>query len=116
MSASVGTVTFLDDQMSTEPSVTWQSSQADILSQGRGFMGDFDFTMQLQVGCPGGCLFCYVPTGARLTPQEVRGPNGQNWGFLIRNKEKAVEKLQKHLARGTLADKTVYWSGVTDPY
>jgi DNA repair photolyase len=93
--------------------VTWETSQADILSQGRGFMGDFDFTVQLQVGCPGGCLFCYVREQAMLVPKEVRGPN---WGFRVRNKQDAVEKLQRYLERGTLADKTLYWSGVTDPY
>ena len=93
--------------------VTWESSQADILSQGRGFMDGFNLTMQLHVGCPGGCLFCYVRNQARLAPKEVRGAN---WGFRVRNKEGAVEKLQKHLQRGRLADKTIYWSGVTDPY
>ena len=98
------------------PGVTWETSQADILSPGRGFMDVFDFTMQLQVGCPGGCLFCYVPSRARLTPPAVRGPDGRNWGFLVRNKEKVIEKLEKHLQRGVLADKTVYGSGVTDPY
>jgi hypothetical protein len=96
--------------------ITWEISDADILSPGRGFMGAFDFTMQVQVGCPGGCLFCYVPTRARLTPPAVRGQNGQTWGFHVRNKKDVIEKLTKHLYRGTLADKTVYWSGITDPY
>lgn len=96
--------------------VTWETSQADILTPGRGFMSAFDYTMQLQVGCPGGCLFCYVPTGARLTPRQVRGQRGENWGFLVRNKLNVAPKWQKHLYQGALADKTIYWSGVTDPY
>lgn len=96
--------------------VTWETSVADILSPGRGFMGAFDFTMQVQVGCPGGCLFCYVPTRARLTPSAVRGKNGQTWGFRVRNKEDVIQKLTKHLRNGTLADRTIYWSGITDPY
>ena len=102
----------------TEPPkrITWEESSADILSTGRGFMGRFDFTMQVQVGCPGGCLFCYVPTTARLTPAAVRGQNGQTWGYVVRNKEDVIAKLTKHLHSGTLADKTLYWSGVTDPY
>jgi len=79
-------------------------------------MQAFDFTMQVQVGCPGGCLFCYVPTRARLTPPTVRGKNGQTWGFRVRNKAGVIEKLTKHLRSGQLADKTIYWSGVTDPY
>jgi radical SAM superfamily enzyme YgiQ (UPF0313 family) len=62
-------------------SVTWETSQADIFSQGRGFMEGFDFTMQLQVGCPGGCLFCYVPPTYNLTPSAVRGKQGRTWGL-----------------------------------
>jgi trans-2,3-dihydro-3-hydroxyanthranilate isomerase len=91
-------------------------SQADVLSPSRGFMTGFDFTLQLQVGCPGGCLFCYVPSAARLTPADVRGPQGTKWGFVLRQKERAVEKFAGHLRRGRLADRTLYWSGVTDPY
>lgn len=96
--------------------MTWETSTADILNPGRGFMHAFDYTLQLQVGCPGGCLFCYVPTGARLTPRQVRGSDGGNWGYLVRNKVDVIEKFQKHLRHGRLADKTLYWSGVTDPY
>lgn len=98
------------------PAVTWETSAADILSRGRGFMDAFDFTMQLQVGCPGGCLFCYVPTRARLTPTAVKGKNGRTWGFRVRNKKDVIPQLTKYLAGGELADKTIYWSGITDPY
>lgn len=96
--------------------MTWGTSQADIVSEGRGFIGAFDYTMQLQVGCPGGCLFCYVPAAARLAPTKVRGSKGENWGFVVRNKEAVIAKLKKHLHSGRLAEKTIYWSGVTDPY
>ncbi len=92
--------------------VTFAESDADIISVGRGFMGGFDHTMQSQVGCPGGCLFCYVKTGARLAPKEVR----ENWGFDVRSKRNVEQKLRKHLTQGTLADKIIYSSGVTDPY
>lgn len=97
-------------------SVTIGESEADIISQGRGFVGAFDLTMQLQVGCPGGCLFCYVPTGTRLTPEAIKGPQGQTWGYQLRNKRNVLQKLKCHLAEGHLANKTIYWSGVTDPY
>ncbi|MBK8270871.1 MAG: hypothetical protein IPK83_22200 [Planctomycetes bacterium] len=93
-----------------------EESNADILSASRGFMCGFDWTMQLQVGCPGGCLFCYVPNGPRLTPKDVRGPGGSQWGFVVRDKLDAAGKLSRHLNKGDLADKTLYWSGVTDPY
>jgi DNA repair photolyase len=97
-------------------SVTVGESEADIISQGRGFVDAFDLTMQLQVGCPGGCLFCYVPSGTRLVPQAIKGPQGQSWGFQVRNKQNIIQRLKYHLAKGNLADKTIYWSGVTDPY
>lgn len=93
-----------------------ETSVADIFSPGRGFMGAVDYTMQLQVGCPGGCLFCYVPAGTRLTPQAVRGLHGEQWGYQVRNKVNVIAKLEKYLHQRRLADKTIYWSGVTDPY
>ena len=91
-------------------------SSAVIIAPGRGFMGGFDLTMQVQVGCPGGCLFCYVPPAFRLTPSAVRGPQGRHWGFEVRDKADVPGQLRKLLARGALADQSVYWSGVTDPY
>lgn len=97
-------------------SVQWGESDADIITQARGFIGAFDLTMQLQVGCPGGCLYCYVPSGRYLTPESVRGPQGRTWGFRVRNKRKVLVRFQEHLLSGALADKTIYWSGVTDPY
>ena len=97
-------------------STTIEQSKANIISPGRGFMSAFDFTMQLQVGCPGGCLFCYVPAADQLTPKAIKGEHGNNWGFLIRNKKNVLGKLKRHLYNGELADKTIYWSGVTDPY
>ncbi len=88
------------------------SSTASLFSNGCGFMAGFDFTMQLQVGCPAGCLFCYVRTGFRLAPRDVQ----QRWGFEVRDKISVDEKLARTLLRGELSDKTVYWSGVTDAY
>jgi DNA repair photolyase len=96
--------------------VTYRESDADIFSQGRGFMDGFDLTMQLQVGCPGGCLYCFVKAGRMLAPSAVKGPQGKTWGFVVRNKRHIRKKLQRHLEKGTLGEKTIYWSGVTDPY
>jgi len=97
-------------------SVSVGESQADILTAGRGFMDGFDFTMQLMVGCPGGCLFCYVKNGYMLAPTSVKGILGDLWGFILRNKERPIEKFRAHLEKGVLANKTLYWSGITDPY
>jgi DNA repair photolyase len=101
---------------SSPESVIFGESSADIISQGRGFMEGFDLTMQLQVGCPGGCLFCYVPSGTRLTPVAIRGTHGEDWGFQVRNKKNVIFQLERHLEKENLADKTIYWSGVTDAY
>jgi len=93
--------------------VEYHESNTDIMREARGFIEGFDLTMQTQVGCPGGCLFCYVPSGRMLTPESLRG--GQ-WGFEVRPKRDVEKKFALHLQKGDLADKTIYWSGVTDPY
>ncbi len=61
--------------------ITFGASHADVLSMGRGFMGAFDLTRQTQVGCPAGCLFCYVPNEGLLTPSAVRGPSRSALGL-----------------------------------
>jgi DNA repair photolyase len=97
-------------------SIILGKSSTDIIRPARGFVDGFDLTMQTQVGCPGGCLFCYVPSGAMLTPADMRGEDGEHWGFEVRAKQQVLKKFSAHVERGTIADKTVYWSGVTDPY
>ncbi|MCK5795381.1 MAG: hypothetical protein KAH12_11780, partial [Anaerolineales bacterium] len=87
-------------------------SRASIISSSRGFLNGFDCTMQLQVGCPGGCLFCYVPNSPRLAPADIRSRSG----FEIREKKNAISRLKGHLDSGLLAGKKLYWSAVTDPY
>jgi DNA repair photolyase len=96
--------------------VKWETSQADVLNPAGGFMSNFDYTMQFMVGCPGGCSYCYVISGYRLTPWSVKGEQGRTWGYVVRQKARAIEKFKRHLDRGDLADKTIYWSGITDPY
>ncbi len=96
--------------------VHYGDSTAEIIRPARGFVDGFDFTMQTQVGCPAGCLFCYVPSGPRLTPAPIRGENGERWGFEVRRKRDVIGQFEAHIERGTLAGKTLYWSGVTDPY
>lgn len=100
----------------TPDAVHFGESSAEIIRPARGFVDNFDLTMQTQVGCPAGCLFCYVPSGSRLTPPAMRGEMGENWGFEIRRKKEVLTRFAAHLEAGELADKVVYWSGVTDPY
>lgn len=89
---------------------------APIFSRASGFLRGFDLTLQLQVGCPGGCLFCYVPSNPWFTSPRTRGQNGRLWGYRMFEKKNFEPQLAEALASGALADKTVYWSGVTDPY
>lgn len=96
--------------------VHYGESSAEIIRPARGFVDGFDLTMQTQVGCPAGCLFCYVPSGTRLTPLAMRGEKGENWGFEVRRKRDVLPRFNAHLEAGELADKVIYWSGVTDPY
>jgi DNA repair photolyase len=97
-------------------SIHYGESTADIIRPARGFVDGFDLTMQTQVGCPAGCLFCYVPSGRMLTPGQVRGESGERWGFEVRPKRAVLEVFEDHLEAGRLAGKVIYWSGVTDPY
>jgi DNA repair photolyase len=97
-------------------SVEKGESAADVVSQPRGFLSGFDGTLQFTVGCPAGCLFCYVPSRPFLTPDQVRGDHGTRWGYQWLMKVGALDKFRRHLDRGRLADRTWYWSGVTDPY
>jgi DNA repair photolyase len=97
-------------------SIHYGESNADIIRPARGFVDSFDLTMQTQVGCPAGCLFCYVPSGRMLTPSEVRGEEGERWGYEVRPKRAVLESFEEYLNSGQLAGKVIYWSGVTDPY
>ncbi len=92
------------------------ASRAPILSRATGFLRGFDLTMQIQVGCPGGCLYCYVPTNAWFTSHRARGPGGRLWGYRVFNKDEVIAQLRQNLLAGVLRDRTIYWSGVTDPY
>ena len=92
------------------------ASRAPILSRATGFLRGFDLTMQIQVGCPGGCLYCYVPTNAWFTSHRARGPGGRLWGYRVFNKEQVIAQFRQNLVAGVLRDRTIYWSGVTDPY
>jgi DNA repair photolyase len=100
----------------TPTEVHYGQSESQIIRPARGFVDGFDLTMQTQVGCPAGCLFCYVPAGRMLTPAAMRGEMGERWGFEVRRKIDAVGQFAAHLKQGELAGKVIYWSGVTDPY
>jgi len=82
---------------------------SSILTEGKGFMGGYDYTLNPYSGCSFGCTYCYAAFFSRSEEQR------QNWGYWIQVKENALELLIKRRKR-TLHDKTIYMSSVTDPY
>lgn len=89
---------------------TLEYAQASsILTEGKGFMNGYDFTLNPYSGCSFGCNYCYAAFFA--TTQEKRN----NWGYWVKVKENALQLLIK-LRKKPLINKTIYLSSVTDPY
>lgn len=84
----------------------------EVLTKARGFMGDYDYTLNPYSGCSFGCAYCY----AAFFSRDLERRN--TWGYWVNVKENAVELLQKRLKRkpDALDDKLIYMSSVTDPY
>ena len=84
----------------------------DILTKASGFIGGkdgFDFTLNPYSGCTFGCSYCYA--GFFQKDQSKR----DIWGEWVSVKENAVKSLDKH-KYGSLDDKRIYMSSVTDAY
>jgi DNA repair photolyase len=80
-----------------------------ILTEAKGFMGAYDYTLNPYSGCSFGCTYCYAAFFARS--EEERN----NWGYWVKVKENAL-KLLKKFRKKPLENKTIYLSSVTDPY
>lgn len=80
-----------------------------ILTQAKGFMESYDYTLNPYSGCSFGCNYCYAAFFARSTEQK------DNWGKWVKVKENALQLLIKWRKK-PLIDKTIYISSVTDPY
>lgn len=80
-----------------------------ILTEAKGFMEDYDFTLNPYSGCSFGCNYCYAAFFSRSAEEK------DNWGYWLKVKENALELLMKHRKK-TLLNKTIYMSSVTDPY
>ncbi len=81
----------------------------DILTRATGFMDAYDFTLNPYAGCAFGCSYCYAAFFSRSTSER------DAWGEWVRVKKNAVELLARR-RRGSLDDKRIYMSSVTDPY
>lgn len=82
---------------------------ATILTEAKGFMSDYDYTLNPYTGCTFGCNYCYAAFFSRSTEEK------DNWGHWLKVKENALQLLIK-LRKKPLLDKTIYLSSVTDPY
>lgn len=90
----------------TEVSYTDASS---ILTAAKGFMGDYDYTLNPYSGCAFGCSYCYAAFFSRSLSLR------QNWGYWLKVKQNAVQLLEK-FRKTPLRDKRIYMSSATDPY
>lgn len=82
---------------------------ASILTEAKGFMGAYDFTLNPYSGCSFGCNYCYAAFFSRTSEEK------DNWGHWLKVKENALQLLLKWRKR-PLDNKTIYMSSVTDPY
>ena len=82
---------------------------ASILTEAKGFMGAYDYTLNPYSGCSFGCNYCYAAFFARSTKDK------DNWGNWIKVKENALHLLMKWRKK-PMINKTIYLSSVTDPY
>jgi len=80
-----------------------------ILTEAKGFMSDYDFTLNPYSGCSFGCNYCYAAFFAKSSAYR------ENWGKWLSVKENALQLLMKWRKK-PLVDKTIYISSVTDPY
>lgn len=83
---------------------------SSILTEAKGFMGTYDFTLNPYSGCSFGCTYCYAAFFSRSSEQM------KNWGKWLVVKENALDLLKRYGAKKSLAGKTIYMSSVTDPY
>jgi DNA repair photolyase len=88
--------------------VTYKPASS-ILTEAKGFMSAYDYTLNPYSGCSFGCNYCYAASFSRT--EELR----QNWGYWVNVKDNALQLLRKRRSK-PLSDKTVYLSSVTDPY
>jgi DNA repair photolyase len=88
--------------------VTYKNS-ASILTEAKGFMASYDYTLNPYSGCSFGCTYCYAAFFSRSEEQR------KNWGYWVHVKENALQLLLK-FRKKSLHEKTIYMSSVTDPY
>jgi DNA repair photolyase len=89
-------------------SITYYDAST-LLTNGTGFMSDYDYTLNPFVGCSFACNYCY----AAFFQDSDKAK--ENWGYWVKVKENALQLL-KRFRKTPLIDKTIYLSSATDPY
>ena len=82
---------------------------SSILTEAKGFMAGYDYSLNPYSGCTFGCSYCYAVAFART--DELR----KSWGQWVQVKENALQLLMK-FRKKSLNGKSIYMSSVTDPY
>lgn len=82
---------------------------ASILTEAKGFMEAYDYTLNPYSGCSFGCNYCYAAFFSRSSDER------ENWGNWLKVKENALQLLSKWRKK-PMINKTIYISSVTDPY
>ncbi len=85
------------------------ANASSILTEGKGFMDTYDYTLNPYSGCSFGCNYCYAAFFS-YTKEKM-----DNWGYWVKIKENALNLLMK-FRKKPLLNKTIYLSSVTDPY
>jgi len=88
--------------------VTYKDA-ASILTEAKGFMNAYNYTLNPYSGCSFGCTYCYAAFFSRFEEQR------KNWGYWLQVKQNALQLLIK-FRKKPLTNKTIYMSSVTDPY
>ena len=102
------------DRMTAQPTKIGEACLSyakarELLTKGSGFMDAYDFTLNPYSGCSFGCTYCYAAFFSRDAEKR------DGWGYWVNVKENGIELLRKRRP-GTLDDKRIYMSSVTDPY
>lgn len=84
-------------------------TSSSILSEGKGFMDTYDYTLNPYTGCTFGCNYCYAAFFTRSSIEK------DTWGKWLKVKQNALQLLIKYRKK-PLINKTIYLSSVTDPY
>ncbi|MFN8714613.1 MAG: radical SAM protein [Bacteroidota bacterium] len=82
---------------------------SSILTEGKGFLAGYDYSLNPYSGCTFGCVYCYAAFFSRSKPKM------DNWGKWLEVKENALALLIKKRKK-LLTGKSIYLSSVTDPY